>query len=67
MTLALPPARFDRGRFEKIMYSMSFDYITYTKGGAVLSMLEGWIGPEAFQRGLAAIHQGAQILECNGN
>jgi aminopeptidase N len=31
-----------------------FDGITYVKGGAVLSMLEGWIGPEAFQRGLAA-------------
>lgn len=31
-----------------------FDDITYTKGGAVLSMLEGWVGPEAFQRGLAA-------------
>ena len=31
-----------------------FDNITYTKGGAVLSMLEQWIGPAAFQRGLAA-------------
>ena len=31
-----------------------FDDITYIKGGAVLSMLEGWIGPDAFQRGLAA-------------
>jgi len=31
-----------------------FDGITYTKGGAVLSMLEQWIGPEAFRRGLAA-------------
>ena len=31
-----------------------FDGITYVKGGAVLSMLEGWIGPEAFQRGLAS-------------
>jgi aminopeptidase N len=30
-----------------------FDDITYTKGGAVLSMLEEWLGPEAFQRGLA--------------
>ena len=30
-----------------------FDSITYTKGGAVLSMLEGWLGPELFQRGLA--------------
>lgn len=31
-----------------------FDDITYTKGGAVLSMLEQWIGPEVFRRGLAA-------------
>ncbi len=31
-----------------------FDDITYTKGGAVLSMLEQWIGEPAFQRGLAA-------------
>jgi aminopeptidase N len=31
-----------------------FDEITYVKGGAVLSMLEQWIGPEVFRRGLAA-------------
>ncbi len=31
-----------------------FDEITYTKGGAVLSMIEGWLGPEVFQKGLAA-------------
>jgi aminopeptidase N len=31
-----------------------FDGITYTKGGAVLSMLEQWLGPPVFQRGLAA-------------
>jgi aminopeptidase N len=31
-----------------------FDEITYTKGGAVLSMLEQWIGPEVFRRGLMA-------------
>src|SRR5262249_10986434 len=30
-----------------------FDEITYTKGGAVLSMLERWIGAEDFRRGLA--------------
>ena len=35
-----------------------FDNITYTKGGAVLSMLEQWIGPDAFRRGLAAYMQG---------
>ena len=31
-----------------------FDDITYGKGGAVLSMLEQWIGEETFRRGLAA-------------
>lgn len=31
-----------------------FDDITYTKGGAVLSMLEQWLGEDRFQRGLAA-------------
>ena len=31
-----------------------FDDITYTKGGAVLTMLEQWVGPDNFQRGLAA-------------
>lgn len=34
-----------------------FDGITYAKGGAVLTMLERWLGPEAFQRGLAAYMQ----------
>lgn len=31
-----------------------FDSITYDKGGAVLTMLEQWLGPEVFQRGLQA-------------
>lgn len=31
-----------------------FDDITYAKGGAVLSMLEDWLGPERFREGLAA-------------
>jgi aminopeptidase N len=34
-----------------------FDSITYTKGGAVLSMIEQWIGPEAFRRGMVAYLQ----------
>ena len=34
-----------------------FDEITYAKGGAVLSMLEDWLGPEVFQKGLAAYMQ----------
>ncbi|MGC4078826.1 MAG: M1 family metallopeptidase [Rubrivivax sp.] len=31
-----------------------FDDITYEKGGAVLAMLEQWIGPQVFRDGLAA-------------
>jgi aminopeptidase N len=31
-----------------------FDSITYVKGGAVLGMLEQWLGAEPFRRGLAA-------------
>ena len=31
-----------------------FDNITYVKGGAVLGMLEQWLGEEQFRRGLAA-------------
>ena len=30
----------------------AFDSITYDKGGAVLSMFERWMGPEAFQKGV---------------
>jgi len=30
-----------------------FDTITYSKDGAVLSMLEQWLGPDVFRRGLA--------------
>ena len=37
-----------------------FDDITYTKGGAVLGMLEAWIGPDVFRRGLAAYIKGQQ-------
>ena len=38
-----------------------FDEITYTKGGAVLSMLEQWIGPQAFRRGLVAYMKGQRL------
>lgn len=30
----------------------AFDWITYRKGAAVLSMIESWIGPERFQAGV---------------
>ena len=39
-----------------------FDNITYNKGGAVLSMLEQWIGEDAFQRGLAAYMKERRLL-----
>ena len=39
-----------------------FDDITYNKGGAVLSMLEQWVGEEAFQRGLAAYMKERRML-----
>ena len=35
----------------------AFDQITYAKGGAVLSMFEGYLGAERFQRGLQAYMQ----------
>ena len=38
-----------------------FDTITYSKGGAVLSMLEQWLGPEPFRRGLADYMQGQKF------
>jgi aminopeptidase N len=38
-----------------------FDPITYAKGGAVLTMLEQWIGPESFRRGLVAYMAGQRL------
>jgi aminopeptidase N len=38
-----------------------FDGITYAKGGAVLTMLERWIGPEAFRRGLGEYMQARRL------
>ena len=38
-----------------------FDGVTYTKGGAVLEMIETYIGPEAFRRGLAAYFEGQKL------
>jgi aminopeptidase N len=42
------------GMVDESRVSSQFDNITYNKGGAVLSMLEQWLGPEVFRRGLAA-------------
>jgi aminopeptidase N len=38
-----------------------FDGITYAKGGAVLTMLERWIGPEVFRRGLGEYMQARRL------
>ncbi|HJV96941.1 MAG TPA: M1 family metallopeptidase, partial [Albitalea sp.] len=42
------------GPVDETKVTDQFDDITYTKGGAVLSMLEQWLGPDVFQRGLAS-------------
>ncbi|MEO7336137.1 MAG: M1 family metallopeptidase, partial [Caldimonas sp.] len=38
-----------------------FDGVTYTKGGAVLAMIESYVGPEAFRRGLSAYFNGQKL------
>jgi len=38
-----------------------FDGVTYTKGGAVLAMIESYIGPDAFRHGLAAYFEGQKL------
>lgn len=38
-----------------------FDPITYAKGGAVLTMLEQWVGEEGFRRGLVAYMKGQRL------
>jgi len=38
-----------------------FDSVTYTKGGAVLAMIETYIGPDAFRRGLTAYFEGQKL------
>jgi aminopeptidase N len=38
-----------------------FDGVTYTKGGAVLSMVETYVGPEAFRKGLSAYFEGQKL------
>ena len=42
------------GRVAEAQVNDVFDNITYTKGGAVLGMLEQWLGEEVFRRGLAS-------------
>lgn len=38
-----------------------FDDVTYIKGGAVLAMMETYVGPEAFRRGLSAYFEGQKL------
>ena len=38
-----------------------FDGVTYVKGGAVLAMIETYVGPDAFRRGLAAYFEGQKL------
>jgi aminopeptidase N len=38
----------------------AFDGITYQKGAAILRMIEGWLGPDVFQRGVQRyVHENA--------
>ena len=46
--------------FETAVFDV-FDDITYTKGGAVLAMVESYVGPDAFRRGLAAYFEGQRL------
>ena len=46
--------------FETAVFDV-FDGITYTKGGAVLAMVETYVGPDAFRRGLAAYFEGQAL------
>jgi aminopeptidase N len=38
-----------------------FDGVTYAKGGAVLAMIETYVGSEAFRRGLSAYFEGQKL------
>ena len=42
-----------------------FDWITYNKGGAVLAMLEQWVGEKPF-RAAWRVHGGAATLQRDG-
>ncbi len=43
-----------------------FDAISYQKGGAVLRMLEGWLGAETFRRGLQDYLRGHSYANARG-
>ena len=43
--------------------NQAFDAITYSKGESVLSMLEGYAGPDVWQRGIQAYIRAARLPE----
>ncbi len=43
-----------------------FDNITYTKGCAVLTMLEHYLGPDGLPRGTTHVHAGVWREQCHG-
>ncbi|MHB1535117.1 MAG: M1 family metallopeptidase [Acidimicrobiales bacterium] len=55
------PVEFEVGRPEEA--EAMFDVLTYQKGGAVLRMLEQYLGPDTFRRGIA--HYLASHLHAN--
>jgi aminopeptidase N len=60
-TDALTTARAIREPVHSISDAMeSFDGLTYTKGAAVLRMIESWLGPDTFRRGVQRyLHENA--------
>jgi aminopeptidase N len=46
--------------FETAVFDV-FDGVTYTKGGAVLAMIETFVGPDAFRRGISAYFKGQKL------
>ncbi len=46
--------------------SEMFDGIAYGKAGAVIGMVENWVGPEVFRHGRAQLPGGAPVWECDG-
>ena len=43
--------------------SQAFDAITYSKGEAVIRMLEGYVGDDAWRAGVRALHEGARLRQ----
>jgi aminopeptidase N len=57
---ALPSARAVRQPVHSTSEAMEIDELVYAKGASVLRMLESWLGPETFRRGVQRyIHENA--------